>query len=124
MANSTVITDLSDMIPDEFYALFNGADNIIGKDIKKLKETKTKLEFEKKSNGLNEQQELNLTNINSQLGLDKNGNKKNPTCWKYVKKGYCKHLPKTNIIRKDGCNIHSLWHPGNEEIEYLKKKNK
>ena len=125
MANSMIIRDFSDELSDDFYALFNGMGNIIGKDTKKLRETKTKLELKKKEfNGLSNIEEENLINANSQLGLDKNGNKKNKTCWKYVKNGFCKHVSKTysNSLKEDGCNISNLWHPGNGEKEYLKKK--
>ena len=48
MANSMIIRDFSDELSDDFYALFNGMGNIIGKDTKKLRETKTKLELKKK----------------------------------------------------------------------------
>lgn len=114
--------DFSDILPDDFYALFKGKENI-GKDTKQLRATKTKLELKKKEfNGLDKKEEKNLINTNSQLGLDKNGKKKNKTCWNYVKKGCCKHVSKTSRILQDGCNINNLWHPGNEELEYLKNK--
>ena len=44
--------DFSDILPDDFYALFKGKENI-GKDTKNLRVTKTKLELKKKEfNGL------------------------------------------------------------------------
>jgi len=61
----------------------------------------------------------------SQLGKDATGQCKGKTCWKYVHQGTCQHISdENNNVKNTGQNIANLWHPSNQECEYLKNLKK
>ena len=100
---------------EDFYAAFNGKENIIGTNVSYLEKTVKKLKEDPRAN------KSKIIECYSELGKDVKGNKKPKTCWKFVKNGSCNHC-KTND------NVHgkvfgNLWHPGIKEREYLKKQN-
>ena len=105
-----------DFLDDDFYALFNGKENIIGTNVEYLEKKIEKL----KKNPLKNKDKISA--CYSELGKDTNGRKKPKTCWKFVENGYCNHCK--NNTNVEGKIFSNLWHPAVEERIYLHKKNK
>lgn len=102
---------------DDFYDAFNGKDNICGTNVRWIEKKITEL-IAKPTLTCEEKEQLNK--YYSELGRTSNGSKKPKTCWSFVDHGGCSH---SKVCENDvGFIARNLWHPGNEERIYLKKK--
>ena len=99
-------------ISTDFLDLFNGLDQISGTNVryhtKVVKTSTSKKEVQESF---------------SQLGKDKNGQHKGKTCWTYVKTSKCEHCDSsTESIQQAGQTICGMWHPSDQECQYLQEK--
>lgn len=96
---------------DEFYALFNGKDNISGTNTRWL---------EKQLSDPSSLSQTQIAEYNSELGRMPNGQKKPRTCWNYVRNGSCGCTGVKTL--QQGCVFNRHWHPCDSEREYLRQK--
>lgn len=106
---------IDEFLDDDFYALFNGKENIIGTNVEYLEKKIEKL----KNNPLKNKDEISA--CYSELRKNTKGETKQKICWKFVENGYCNHCKNNNNV--NGKIFSNLWHPGVEERNYLHKKN-
>ena len=128
MANMNVLSGVTvsssdfkvyEILDDSFYDLFNGKYNFHGRDDRWLTKKINELE---NLNILTIDQQEELESARVEMGMTNEGNKKPPVCWDYVNNnGCCKH---TKFRQAKGFIKSNRWHPGTEELQYLKNKKK
>lgn len=114
-----------ELLDDSFYDMFNGSENFYGRNDSFLNKKIQKLENEK-NRSVEQQNELEKSRV--EMGLNTEGQKKPPVCWNYVNTGRCIHtsygLVKCYLKSVNGFEKNNKWHPGNEELQYLRNKKK